>query len=57
MADKKRYIVRKYIMAVSIQEALILDKQTKPEEVWIDPEWLKMQDNRAVKDIGFKSNK
>lgn len=53
MADKKRYIVRKYIMAASIQEALQLDKQVKPEECWVDPEWLKLQDDK-LQPIGFK---
>lgn len=37
---KRLFVVRKYIIASSIQEALGLEKKHKPDEVFLDGEWL-----------------
>lgn len=50
---KKRYIIRKYVMADNLIAAIKLDKDIKAEEAWVDPDWLKLQDDFKNK-IGFK---
>lgn len=52
MNKKKRFILRKYVMARDIPEALRLDRKTTAEECYLDPEWVKLQDD-AYKKIGF----
>lgn len=32
----KRYVIRKYVMAKSVKEALKLEKTKEPDEVWVD---------------------
>lgn len=38
---KKLYIIQKYIVATSITEALKIEKEVKPEEIWLDEDWKK----------------
>ena len=57
MKDKKRYIIRKYIIATSIGDALKLDRSTQADECWVDPEWLKLQDDQIKGKIGFSDSK
>lgn len=38
---KKLFIIKKFVMASSIAEAMRLDRKTKPQEVWIDDDWKK----------------
>lgn len=52
MQQPKRFIIRKYVMARNIPEALRLDRKTAADEVWVDPEWLKLQDDNYKK-VGF----
>lgn len=47
--DLKRFIIRKYIMASSAQDAVRKDRVWKVDEVFIDDQWIK--DN---KDFGYK---
>ena len=47
--EKNRYIVRKYIMAVSASDAIRLDKKAPVNEVYIDEDYKKGSD----KLIGF----
>jgi len=49
---KDRYIIRKYVMARSAQEAIRLDKITKPADVWIDDEWKNKHETLASA-VGF----
>jgi len=49
-----RYIVRKYILANSAQEAIDKDKKTKVHDVWIDDDYKK--NNELESCIGFKTN-
>ena len=53
---KKRYVVRKYIMAKSAQEAIRKDRTHKPDDVWIDDEWKKENPNKLESCIGFQTN-
>lgn len=53
--DKKReqlYIVRKYIKAQSAQEAILKDKKTPVQDVWVDDEW-KKNNPELTPAIGF----
>jgi len=47
--EKKRFIVRKFIMAESATDAILLDKKTPVDEVYLDDKW----DEQKIK-IGFK---
>lgn len=49
----KRFIIRKRVMAKSIQEAIRKEKQAEVYEVWVDEDWLKLQDEALKKKIGF----
>lgn len=40
---KKLYVVTKYIFANSIEQAIKLDKETKPYDVYVDPDWRKFE--------------
>ena len=52
--DKKRFIVRKFIMARNAREALTLDKRTPVDEVFVDEIWLTEHDKQSM---GFNKNK
>ena len=49
---QKRFIVRKYIMASSVQEAVKKDKQHPVEDCWVDDEWKRLNDD-IKRQIGF----
>lgn len=55
VAIKKRYIIRKYILASSVQEALRKERRTKPDDCWVDDEWKKENPNQLVSAIGFQA--
>lgn len=38
---KDRYIIRKFIMARSVKEAIKLDAKTPVMECWLDEDWRK----------------
>lgn len=50
---QKRFIVRKYIMAKSAQEALRKEKVTRPDDVWVDEDWKKENPNQLQSAFGF----
>jgi len=50
MSTSKRYIVRKYIVAKSAQEALRKEKHQVADECWVDEKWME-EDIKA----GFQS--
>lgn len=47
---KKLFVVKKYIMANSAQQAIRLDKKTPPDDVWVDETW---KNNNLSSAIGF----
>lgn len=53
--EKKRYIVRKYIMAKSAHEALRLERKTRPDDVFVDSDWIKDNPNQLTSAIGFST--
>jgi hypothetical protein len=58
MAQNKRYIVRKYVMANSAMEAIRNEKKFRVDEVWIDEDWKKNQEfNPPPTTLGFKARK
>jgi hypothetical protein len=52
---QKRFIVRKYVMARSAQEALRLEKRRAADDVFIDEQWSKDQqfEGDKKKKFGF----
>jgi len=49
----KRYIVKKYIMAKSIKEALKKERRTIPDDCWVDEDWRKDNPNKLESAMGF----
>ena len=49
----KLFIVRKYIMARSANDALKKEKGCLPDDCWLDDEYRKMRTNEKVPAIGF----
>lgn len=54
---KKLYITRKYIIAESINEAIRLDKKTQIDDIFLDDDWRKEQNNRKESSTGFLEKK
>lgn len=52
----KRFIVRKYIMAKSVKDALKKDKNTLPDDCWVDEDWKKDNPNKLESAMGFLTN-
>jgi hypothetical protein len=52
---EKRFIVKKYIMASSAQEALRKERRVRPDDVWVDEDWKKDNDKQLVSVIGFET--
>lgn len=50
---KKQYIIRKYVMAESIEEALKKEKKITADECWVSEQWL--QNNTDFNEVGFKT--
>lgn len=50
--DKMRYVIRKYVMASSAQEAIRMDKRTPVDDCWVDEKWLDKFDSKLF-DVGF----
>lgn len=53
MENINQYIVRKYVMASSIQDVIKKEKKTPVRDVWIDEDWKRAQENDPDK-MGFK---
>lgn len=49
----KLFVVRKYVRARDVAEAVRLEKKQKPDDVWIDDEWKKGRANELASAIGF----
>ncbi len=54
--QQKRYIVRKYIMANTAQEALKKERKYRPDDVYVDDDWKRDQSNSFDSAIGFVSD-
>lgn len=54
MKKKKRFIVRKYVMAYSASDALKRELDIEPDGVWIDDEWIRQSEEfEGTKITGF----
>lgn len=51
--DKKMFVVRKYIMAKNVSDAIRKERKTEPHDVWVDDEWKKGNYPLLAKSIGF----
>ena len=56
MNQEKRYIVRKYIMATSAQQALKRERSMRPDDCWVDETWIKDNPKELISAIGFTVN-
>ena len=45
---KDLYVVTKFTMASSVEEALKKEKKTKVSEVWIDGDWKKHKNEKLI---------
>lgn len=50
---KKRFIVRKYVMATSVSHALRLEKKVPPDDCFVDDEWMKANPKHHGRQVGF----
>ena len=53
MSKEKRFIVRKYIMATSAQQAIKKERRVRPDDVWVDEEWAKQNSAQLVSAMGY----
>lgn len=51
---QKRFIIRKYIYAKNLTEAIKLDKKTDVMDAWLDEKWIAINDTNAS--MGFKKD-
>lgn len=51
---EKMFVVKKYIMAKSAQEALRKEKKIPADDCWVDEDWRKGQANQLASAIGFE---
>lgn len=55
--SKKLFVIKKFVMAEDIDEALRLEKRVKPEEAWVEDSFreriLEEKFPSKKKDIGF----
>lgn len=47
----QRFILRKYVLAKNIKEAIRKDKTTEVADCWVDEKWQDLEDERVK--IGF----
>lgn len=51
--NEKRFIVRKYIMAKSASEALKKERRYRPDDVYVDSDWMNAHGKDLSSAIGF----
>lgn len=49
MKQKKRFIVRKYVIATSAREAIKKERTQEADDVWIDENWIREPEQK----LGF----
>lgn len=54
---RSQFVIRKYVMAHSAQEAIKLDRKTPVHAVWIDDDWVKEKTSKLQPAIGFDVDK
>jgi len=53
----KLFIIRKYILAKSAQDAIKKERFTQVDDVWVDDDWKKEQNDNLTRVIGFQKSK
>lgn len=51
---EKQYVIRKYVLAKNVTDALKKERDIRADEAWIDEDWKKQNPNITSKEIGFK---
>jgi len=51
---EKQYIIRKYVMARDVKDALRKERNIKADEAWIDDDWKKNNVEMCESKIGFR---
>lgn len=51
---EKLFVVRKYIYARSAHEALKRERKHRPDDVWVDEEWKRANQDKLESCIGFE---
>lgn len=51
---KRLYVVTKYVRAETIEQAIKLARNVKPDDVYLDNDWRKSQLEFNGRQIGFK---
>lgn len=54
---KKLFVVRKFIIANSVEEVILKDKKAPIDEVWIHEEWIKGEMNKQDSAFAIVSEK
>lgn len=49
----KQYIIRKFVLAKSVADALKKEKKAEIRDVWLDEEWMKQQE-KPKELVGFR---
>lgn len=53
--EAKRFVVRKYIYAKSAKDAILKERGAPVDDVWVDEDWKKLNDDAIRNEIiGFK---
>lgn len=50
---QKMFVIRKYIMATSAKQAILKDRNSPVDDVWVDSDWQKKQTEILASAIGF----
>lgn len=50
---KKLFVVRKYVVAVSVAQAVRLEKNQDADDCWLDDDWKKSQPNAGANVMGL----
>lgn len=51
----KLFVVRKYVKARDVSEAVRIERTLKPDDVWVDEEWKKGSNMQLADAIGFNA--
>ena len=54
---EKLYVVKKYVMANSAKAAILKERKTSVDSVWIDEEWYKNNLAMPTKEVSFHEKK
>lgn len=53
----KLFCIKKYVMAPNAKIAIKREKQVEVDDLWIDDEWRRNNDDKLERVIGFKQTK